>query len=76
MIKRRMHRCKWPDCAHQEEDLSGEMFFVQMARAHATEAQEQNGLSSRIAGLQKAMAQQQEEDARAYRITLNIGRNQ
>ena len=63
------------ECAMQLDDLAGEMFFRNMARAHAADAQQQKALAERIRQLEKQLSEQQQLETHAYRIALNAGRN-
>ncbi|MCI0602782.1 hypothetical protein L0156_07185 [bacterium] len=64
------------DCSHKQGDISGEIFFRQMARSHTRSTEEQDRLTDQLLTLQQTLAAQKEADEQNYRIGLNIGRNQ
>jgi hypothetical protein len=63
------------DCARDQQDIDGEIFFRRMAAAHTSLTQEKQSLLADIEKLEQQRADSREEEAQNYRIALNAGRN-
>lgn len=63
------------DCAKQEQDAEGELFFTQMARSHTSPLSDQVALDARIDAIRKQIEEEANKDANRHIIALNIGRN-